>query len=154
MKFFLLAILVLPSLSLAQVELTTEAFEVIEKTLESGKPQTQWIKPDNIVPGDKIGYKITIKNSSNDAADNLVLSNPIPEHTLYIDGSARGANATIQFSIDKAGKAFAKPSELFVEENGKRILATAKHYTHVKWILNQSIPAGEESSVQYVVQVK
>ena len=82
-----------------------------------------------------------------------MLNNPIPENTIYVEDSARGANTNINFSVD-GGQQFAKPEQLFVEVNGKKVPATAKDYTHVRWTLTSALPAGKEGSVQYVVQVK
>ncbi len=81
------------------------------------------------------------------------LNNPVPENTLYVDGSARGANSSIVFSVDQ-GKTFAKPENLFIQKDGKKLQATAKDYSNIRWILNSALKAGEKGSVQYVVQVK
>ncbi len=49
-----------------------------------------------LVPGDVIEYTITVSNSGQDPAANVVLSDPIPAGTSYVPGSLRvvsGANA-------------------------------------------------------------
>ncbi len=153
MKKLLTALSLLPSLVFAQVELSTEMFKVVETQKENGTSKVEWISPDNIVPGDKVGYLIRFKNNGNQPAADIVLNNPVPENTTYVDNSARGANSNIVFSVD-GGKAFAQPEQLFVEVNGKKVPATAKDYTHVRWTLQSALPAGKEGSVQYVVQVK
>ncbi|MFT5592602.1 MAG: putative repeat protein (TIGR01451 family) [Oceanicoccus sp.] len=153
MKKIIAAICLLPSLAFAQVELKTEMFEVVEKQQDNGTSKVEWVKPDNIIPGDKVGYRISFKNTGDQPAADIVLNNPVPENTIYVDDSARGANSTIVFSVD-GGKQFANPEQLFVELNGKKVPATAKDYTHVRWTLNSALPAGKDGSVQYVVQVK
>lgn len=139
--------------ALAQVELKTEMFKVVEVQKDNGTSKIEWVTPDNITPGDKVGYRIMVKNKGDKAADDIVLNNPVPENTIYVNGSARGANSSIVFSVDQ-GKTFATPEKLFIEKNGKKLPATAKDYSNVRWVLTSSLKAGEKGSVQYVVQVK
>jgi uncharacterized repeat protein (TIGR01451 family) len=153
MKKIIASLFLLPSFAFAQVELTTEMFEVVEKQQNNGTSKVEWVNPDNIIPGDKVGYRISFKNTGEQPAADIVLNNPVPENTIYVEGSARGANSTIVFSVD-GGKQFANPEQLFIEVNGKKVPATAKDYTHVRWTLNQPLPAGKDGNVQYVVQVK
>lgn len=153
MKKILTSLLFLPTLAFAQVELKTDMFEVIETQQANGTSKVEWVTPDNIIPGDKVGYRISFTNTGDKPAADIVLNNPIPENTVYVDDSARGANSKIVFSVN-GGKEFANPEQLFVEVNGKKVPATAKDYTHVRWTLTSALPAGKDGSVQYVVQVK
>jgi len=153
MKNLLSLLVLMPSMAMAQVELKTEMYEVVEAQKDNGTSKVEWVSPDNIVPGDKVGYRIRFENTGDEAADNIVLNNPVPENTIYVDGSARGANTNIVFSVD-GGDSFAKPEQLFIEKNGQQIQAQAKDYTHVRWILTNPLPSGETGSAQYVVQVK
>ncbi len=157
MKYLLIVSALFSSLisgqALAQVELETEMFKVVEVQKDNGTSKIEWVKADSIVPGDKVGYRITVNNKGDKKADDIVLNNPVPENTIYVDGSARGANSSIVFSVD-GGKSFAKPEQLFIEKNGKKIMASAKDYSNLRWVLNQPVKAGEKASVQYVVQVK
>lgn len=153
MKKFLAVCCLLPSLAFAQVELKTDMFKVIETQEDNGKSKVKWVAPDNIVPGDKVGYRISFVNKGEQPAEDIVLNNPVPENTVYVDDSARGANTDIIFSVD-GGQTFAQAEKLFVEVNGKKRPATAKDYTHVRWTLNGALPVGKDGSVQYVVQVK
>lgn len=153
MKKILAVLSFLPSLALAQVELKTDMFEVVEVQKENGKSKIEWVQPDNIIPGDKVGYRISFENTGSEPADNIVLNNPVPENTIYVDGSARGANSKILYSVN-GGQLFDSPEKLFVEKEGKKLPAQAKDYTHVQWTLTSPLKKGETGSVQYVVQVK
>lgn len=153
-KSMVAALLSVASLTaFAQVELKTEMYKVIEVQKDNGTSKIEWVTPDNITPGDKVGYRIMVKNKGDKAADDIVLNNPVPENTIYVNGSARGANSSIVFSVDQ-GKTFATPEKLFIKKNGKKLPATAKDYSNVRWVLTSSLKVGEQSSVQYVVQVK
>jgi uncharacterized repeat protein (TIGR01451 family) len=142
-----------PLLAFSQVELKTEMYKIVEVQKDNGTSNIEWVTPDNITPGDKVGYRILVENKGDKPADDIVLNNPVPENTIYVDGSARGANSSIVFSVDQ-GKTFATPEKLFIMKNGKKLPATAKDYSNVRWVLTSSLKAGETGSVQYVVQVK
>jgi len=147
---------ILPAVSvnaLAQVELKTEMYKVVEVQKDNGTSKIEWVTPDSIVPGDKVGYRIIVENKGDKPADDIVLNNPVPENTVYVDGSARGANSSIVFSVDQ-GITFATPGKLFILKDGKKLPATAKDYSNVRWVLTSSLKAGEKGSVQYIVQVK
>ncbi len=153
MKKILAVLSFLPTLAFAQVDLKTDMFEVVEVLKENGKSKIEWVKPDNIIPGDKVGYRISFENTGDKPADSIVLNNPIPENTVYVDGSARGANSKILYSVD-GGQVFDSPEKLFIEKKGRKLPAQAKDYTHVRWTLISPLQKGETGSVQYVVQVK
>jgi len=153
MKYLLIALTMFPSLLWAEVTLKTEMFKVVEVQQDNGTSKLEWVAPDSIVPGDKVGYRIIVENKGDKNADDIVLNNPVPENTVYVDGSARGANSSIVYSVD-GGKTFAKPALLFIEKNGRKVTASAKDYSNLRWVLNQPVKAGEKASVQYVVQVK
>jgi uncharacterized repeat protein (TIGR01451 family) len=153
MKKILAVLSFLPSLAFAQVELKTDMFEVVEVQKENGTSKVEWVTPDNIIPGDKVGYRISFENTGDQPADNIILNNPIPENTVYVTDSARGANSKIEFSVD-TGKQYAEPMQLFIEKDGKKLPAQAKDYTHVRWTLISPLTKGQTGSVQYVVQVK
>lgn len=153
MKKFLFTLFLLPNLALAQVDLNTQMFEVVEVKQKNGSNKLDWVQADNIIPGDKVGYRINFHNKGEKNADNIVLANPIPENTVYVSDSARGANTDIEFSVD-GGKQYQVPSLLFIEKDGKKVPAKAKDYTHVRWTLKSALKADEKGSVQYVVQVK
>jgi uncharacterized repeat protein (TIGR01451 family) len=137
----------------AEVTLTNTVFEVVTIISEDGSMQDQWQQPDKLLPGERVGYQIEVNNKGTEPATDIVIANPIPEHTVYIQDSAKGLNATIEFSVDN-GKTFALPAQLFVDENGKRVQASSEDFTQVRWKLNQPLAAGASSTVQYIVKIK
>lgn len=153
MKKILASLFFIPALALAQVELQTDVFKVVETQKENGTSKIEWVEAKNIIPGDKVGYRISFENKGNEPADNVILNNPIPDNTIYVDDSARGANSKIEFSVD-GGQQYNQPEQLFITKEGKKLPATAKDYTHVRWTLLSPLNTGDKSSVQYVVQVK
>lgn len=137
----------------AEVTLTNTIFEVVTITAEDGSTSDQWQQPDKLVPGERVGYQIEAINKGTEPAANIVITNPIPEHTVYVQDSAKGLDTQIEFSVDN-GKTFALPAQLFVEKNGERVQAQAADFTQVRWTLNQPLAAGASSTVQYIVKIK
>jgi uncharacterized repeat protein (TIGR01451 family) len=137
----------------AEVTLTNTVFEVITITAKDGSQQDQWQQPDKILPGERVGYQIEVNNKGTEPAADIVIANPIPEHTVYIQDSAKGLNTKIEFSVDN-GKTFALPAELFIEKNGKRVQAVSEDFTQVRWKLNKPLAVGASSTVQYIVKIK
>jgi uncharacterized repeat protein (TIGR01451 family) len=137
----------------AEVTLTNTVFEVVTITNEDGSKQDQWQQPDKLLPGERVGYQIEVNNKGTEPAADIVIANPIPEHTIYVQDSAKGLNTSIEFSVDN-GKTFALPANLFMEKEGKRVQANAADYTQVRWKLNQPLAAGASSTVQYIVKIK
>lgn len=107
-----------------------------------------------VVPGDTVIFTNYYKNLGEKPAEGVVLGNPVPEHMVYITGSAEGQGARIEFSIDR-GKRFGLPETLKVKEkNGEERLATAAEYTHIRWTLTGAIAKGEGGSVSFRAKVK
>jgi uncharacterized repeat protein (TIGR01451 family) len=150
---FLLPSLAISTLAMAEVKVTSNVFEVIEVQQKNGTSKIEWVEAKSIIPGDRVGYRINIKNNGNEPADNIVLNNPVPDNTIYVADSARGANSVIDYSVD-GGEQYGQPEQLFIKKDGKTLPATAKDYTHVRWTLIEALGINQETSVQYVVQVK
>ncbi len=137
----------------AEVTLTNSMFEVVTITAEDGSTTEQWQQPDKLVPGERVGYQVEVNNQGTEPAADIVIANPIPEHTEYVQGSAKGLGTQIEFSVDN-GKTFALPAQLFIQKDGKSVQAQAADYTQVRWKLNQPLAAGASSTVQYIVKIK
>ena len=73
----------------------TFAVDVFEPSLDVTK-QGLDVDGGNLVVGDEIEYTIDIENVGNDAADDVVLTDPVPADTTYVPGTLEilsGANA-------------------------------------------------------------
>ena len=103
---------------------------------------------DTVVPGESVGYTITFTNISDDAADNVVITNPIADSLTYVEGSAFGPGAEIQFSVDN-GKTFADREALTVTEEGVVRAASAEDFTHIRWVMQQELAAGAQGVARF-----
>jgi len=153
MRFLLTVLLFLPAFAFAQVTLVTEAFKIITVQNDDGTVSEKWVAADKIVPGDKVGYRISYNNTGSDSATGVVINNPVPENTLYVANSAQGADSQITYSAD-AGKNFARSAELVVEKDGKNRKARAEDITHIRWTLPEAVAPKASGSVEFQVRVK
>jgi len=139
---------------MAQIKVTTVAEVEVTEINKQGEKVVKRTEAARVVPGTEVIYTVTAKNTGNEAADNIVVTNPIPEQTVYVEGSAFGAGTTITFSVD-GGKTYNTPAKLTVKDAaGVPRPATAEDYTNVRWTLQFSLQPGQEAPVWYRVRVK
>ena len=155
MKYLFVCLLLLPSLALAapdvKVEITAEKIVLVE---QNGKQIEKRVPATDVLPGDVIVYTLQYENKGDEAAQNVVLNDPIPQGTSYVVASAFSPAAEVSFSID--GKAFKNPSLLtyMVKKNGKteQRKASPEQYTRIRWLVKK-IPAGKSGVVGFRVKV-
>lgn len=138
-----------------KVEISIKAEKEVTVTAK-GKQVKRKIAAKGVQPGEEIIYTLNYSNSGTEAAKDVVISDPIPEGTAYLPGSASEAGE-LTFSIDK-GKTFKKPTLLTYEVKGSdgkvlKKVATPDDYTDIRWTI-PSISAGGKGSVSFRVKVK
>ena len=120
---------------------------------EAGEADTRLVAAETVIPGDRVVYTITFQNVSSDDAENVVITNPIADSLVYVDGSAFGPGTDIVFSID-GGQSFAAREALSVEENGEVRPAEAKDFTHIRWVMKQDLPVGAQGMARFSAVLK
>jgi len=138
------------------VEVVSKAEREVE-VVEKGVKVKKVAPVEKIVPGDEVLYTSTYTNKTGKPATDLAITNPVPKHTGYKDGSAAGDGAVITFSVDD-GKTYAAPAQLTVtikDKSGKDIQrpAVAQDYTHIRWVIKQSIAPGQSGSVRFLALI-
>ncbi|MEM8766969.1 MAG: hypothetical protein AAGE43_05980 [Pseudomonadota bacterium] len=106
-----------------------------------------------VYSGDVLRYTITFENTSTQqvAPGSVVITNPLPDGTLYLDGSAQGRATTVSYSVD--GVTFAAPSELLVGEGQGARAASATDYRAIRWAYGRGWAPGEISTVSFDLQM-
>lgn len=136
----------------AMAEGTVDVRTVVQKeevtVNEDGETVRKLVDADVVVPGETVFYTITFRNVGTEPADNVVITNPIADSLVYIDGSAFGPGTDIQFSVD-GGQTFARVDELTVVEDGVERKATTRDYTHVRWVMNNDLEAGAQAVARF-----
>lgn len=108
-------------------------------------------------PRDTIEYKIFAKNTGTAVMVDPEIVDPIPEGLAYVANSATGENCQIFFSINDGFQYSEWPVMILVKSGqGTQVGQRAKpeQITHIKWVVNDRIPAGSERILSFRVVVK
>ncbi len=143
----------------AEVQLKLVAEKKIISVDETGKEVIAWQSLEGqpqVFPGDIVRYHLMSKNAGDQDAQNLVLSQAIPQGTVYVLASANSNNgAEITYSIDN-GQSFVANPTIEVEQPDGSIIeqpAPAELYTNVKWEVSQALLPQGDVDVSYEVQI-
>lgn len=115
----------------------------VELIAELRIPQGPGAKGWKFVPavvfeqGQEIDYTVRITNPGKQPIENASVVQALPVNTRYVAGSATGAGADIEFSID-GGQSFAKPTALSSARDPS-LPAAATEYTHIRWQLRYAL---------------
>ena len=86
----------------AEVTLETDVSKV-ESTLDGGgRVKRELVPVEEVVPGEELRYSITFTNASEVPVDagRIIITNPIPDGTRYVPGTAGGEDAVVEYSTD------------------------------------------------------
>jgi uncharacterized repeat protein (TIGR01451 family) len=139
----------------AQVDLTNSVQKVVASVSATGEVTRELVAAETVVPGDELRYTISFTNNGSDAVDagSVVITNPIPDNTEYLEGTAFGSGTEIVFSID-GGETFAVAEELSILEGDVQIPASAGDYTTIRWTFQPALEPGQTGDVTFNVRLK
>ena len=135
----------------AAADIRLKAVAEVEVTVvnDKGETEVKRVPAAKVVPGTEVIYTITVSNLGDQPADSVVVTDPIPENTTYVDRSAFGAGTKITFSVD-GGKSYDLAGKLKVKDAaGKLRAATASDYTHIRWVLNFTLKPKDVAPVWF-----
>ncbi|WP_379549560.1 hypothetical protein [Qipengyuania sp. DGS5-3] len=128
----------------AAVELKGDVKAVKTMTDDSGNTSTELVAPEVIVPGDRLMFITSYRNTSAEPAENFVVTNPLPSAVRL----APDADAGLTVSVD-GGATWGKLSALTVtDEDGAARAADHADVTHIRWML-ASVAPGAAGDLQY-----
>ncbi|HEX3462702.1 MAG TPA: hypothetical protein VHS78_01445 [Candidatus Elarobacter sp.] len=106
--------------------------------------------------GDAIQYDIVAANGGDSAALRLVPVGRIPAGTAYVDGSAKGARAHAEFSLDGGKTWSAVPMVRVRQPDGTTVVKKADPalYTTVRFVTDGAIAPHATAAYVYEVRVK
>jgi uncharacterized repeat protein (TIGR01451 family) len=138
----------------ALVNLRSEVLREIEVVNEEGKKEIQLVPAPSAMPGEVLVFRIVYTNEGSEPAENVQLTNPVPEQMVYEEGSAKSGGTVVTFSVD-GGKSFAEPGSLTVTgEDGRQRPAEPADYTHIRWQLVEPVPQNRGGSVSFRARLK
>lgn len=139
--------------ALAAVELETRAYREVEVASADGEKAKNLEPLERAAPGQEVVYVITYRNSSDEAAQGLVVNNKVPAEMVFVAASARGANATAEVSVD--GRTFGQLASLRVKNSdGSQRRALAADVTALRWTVQGAVAPGASGSVSYRAVLK
>ena len=154
----LLLLTALPALAANPGKIELKSTAEVDVVVKNTKGEKEVVRVEaakaNVTPGDTVIFTTHYVYQGDQPASNVVINNPLPEHMLYLDGSAEGTGTRIEFSIDQ-GKNFGAPNQLKVKDaEGKERPATAADYTHIRWTFEGALQNGATGSVSFKAKVK
>ncbi|MBE9126551.1 MULTISPECIES: DUF11 domain-containing protein [unclassified Coleofasciculus] len=143
-----------------EVKLNLTADKQLLELDQSGKQKITWQSLEGnavVQPGDVLRYSVNSQNAGDAAAKNLVVTQPIPQKTMYEIGSATSNNgAKTTYSIDNGNSFVDKPMVKVTLPDGtvEEQPAPADTYTHVRWQFGSGLDPAAGVKASYQVKVR
>lgn len=116
-----------------------------------GTTRTELVKADRVVPGDRVTFVLSYRNTGTAPLANVVLANPVPRGMLY-RGAATGS-AGPELSVD--GRDYGTLAALRVSAIGGGTRAAGPDdVTTVRWRLTSPIAAGSSGQLAFQAVIK
>lgn len=126
--------------------------QIVEKNV-IGVDVIRYVEPTLNLPGDTMMYTITFENIIDQPVGGIVVNDPLPNNSKYLEASATGDNTDITFSID--GKNFDVPEKLtFRDASGITKKVPAEKYTHIRWVYKKQLEPGETGTVTFKTKIR
>lgn len=153
---FLIAItsLLVPAAALANPDVTLDSKIFVERQEQDAagnlRAVLEPVETAKTPPGSSLLFVLSYKNGSKQAAENFVITNPLPSAIAYTghDGEAP------QVSVD-GGKSWGQLADLKITETDGTVRdAQPSDVTHVRWAFASAIPAGQSGKLSFRGVVK
>lgn len=136
------------------LEITATAEVEIKVKAADGGEEVKRVPAAKVPPGEAVIYTLKAQNKSDKPAGDVVVTDPIPEHTEYVDGSVSSNGTRVTFSVD-GGKSFAAKESLKVRgEDGQMRAALPADFTHIRWQFEKPLAPGESRAVSFRARVE
>jgi uncharacterized repeat protein (TIGR01451 family) len=142
-----IAALFAPGAAFAADSVALSSMVFVEKTIADadGKAKITLQEPKVVTPGDRLIFILNYQNRGSAAANNFVVTNPLPTAVAY-QGTA---DTSAEVSID-GGKNWGALAALKVADGpGRWRSARPEDVTHVRWTMKQAIPAGAQGKLSF-----
>ncbi len=116
--------------------------------LSDGSEKVERVPAELVKPGDKIFYTLVYRNEGASAAENIVLTMPVPPQITYLENTAVQQGAEVMFSAD-GGKSFSPRGALLVTLDDEVRPAKSEEVTHIRWVVTEPIAPGSEGRLSF-----
>jgi uncharacterized repeat protein (TIGR01451 family) len=125
------------------VQLSSDVFVERLKQRPDGSTTTVLEEPKLVTPGDNLVFVVKFKNAGAKPAEKFVVTNPLPKAVAF-NGTSDGLETV---SIDGGQSWGSLPTLRVKDAEGNQRPALMADVTHIRWNLNQSLPAGSEGKL-------
>ena len=87
-----------PALAAGPLTLTSDVRMEKRVAAADGTTRTTLVKPDRVVPGDRVVFVLSYRNTGSQPLSNVVLANPVPKHMAY-RAAAEGSAAPLRTKL-------------------------------------------------------
>jgi len=128
------------------VELRTQLIAEVRETLNAQeRPVHRMVPARQLSQGQVVYYTVRITNPTPVFANNVVVSQRVPANTLYMENSAAGPGAEIEFSVD-GGVTFSRAEDLKLDDGTR---APPERYTHIRWRMRNPLAPGSVALARF-----
>lgn len=126
--------------------------EVVQEYADGSRTLVR-VPAETVVPGDEVVYTLLYDNRGEDPADDVFITNPIPEHMEFRRAADSPPGVEIVYSVD-GGEVFAPLSDLRVTDGaGRSRGALPADCTHIRWLFRRPLLPGESGQVSYTTRL-
>ena len=112
-----------------------------------------FVPADKASPADVIEYRLTWANNGPESLRNVVVTDPVPSGTVYVDRSAtRPSRGTVEFSADGAKTFHSWPFKVALtraDGTAEWVSATPEMVTHIRWTVGSAFDPDTEFTFSY-----
>ena len=113
-----------------------------------GKEIRRWAPADRLTAGEEVHYTVRVMNPGKEPVSDIVVTKRLPYGVHYLPGTATGPACEVQFSTD-GGNTFAKPERSAGASRKSARKSPTIEYTHVRWILGNSLDPGATALLRF-----
>lgn len=126
------------------IELSGDVKHAKEIVAADGSITTELVAPEKVVPGDRLVFSTSYRNTGAEPVENFVVTNPLPAAVIL----APDADPGLTVSVD-GGKTWGLLADLTVTQaDGTARPADQTDVTHIRWTLATVAP-GEAGRLEY-----
>ena len=123
----------------------------LNSALNNSGFQLEMTGSQQVFADNRLMYTVSFQNIGFTASGNIDITSPVPPHTVYIPDSAHGKNCDILFSVD-GGNSWGTAGQIEIQNtDGSWRMATARDYTHIKWLYRPQLRPAEVQQVSFQV---
>ena len=137
----------------AEVEIQVKAEKEIEMVSDEGVPTIERVAADRVVPGDEVIYTISYRNESEEPAENVRITNPIPDHLTFTGVDGGSERTAVTYSVDGLHYDVAENLTI-VDALGTPRRAETSDFTHVRWTILEPLSPGEAGAVGFRAELQ